>query len=157
MHIFLNEKNIKLKGTNNHQDHAGVGVALPNELQYFRIKKLKEMGSNAYRTSHHPPTPELLEACDKLGMLVVNEARLMGINEIHLKNVKYLIERDRNHPSIISWSVGNEEWMIEGNSTGERIAQTMQDYAKKLDPSSVPIPDCLGNSLRCASISPFPR
>ncbi len=133
--FFLNEKNIKLKGTNNHQDHAGVGVALPNELQYFRIKKLKEMGSNAYRTSHHPPTPELLEACDKLGMLVVNEARLMGINEIHLKNVKYLIERDRNHPSIISWSVGNEEWMIEGNSTGERIAQTMQDYAKKLDPS----------------------
>ncbi|MGC4129117.1 MAG: beta-galactosidase GalA [Bergeyella sp.] len=131
--FFLNGKNIKLKGTNNHQDYAGVGVAAPDELHYFRIKKLKEMGSNAYRTSHHPPASELLNACDELGMLVIDESRLMGINDIHLNNLKYLIERDRNHPSVICWSVGNEEWMIEGNITGERIASTLQDYAKKID------------------------
>jgi XFP C-terminal domain/Glycosyl hydrolases family 2, TIM barrel domain len=53
---------VVLKGTCNHQDHAGVGTALPDRLQYFRIEKLKEMGSNAYRTAHHPPTPELLDA-----------------------------------------------------------------------------------------------
>lgn len=131
--LFLNGKPIKLKGTNNHQDHAGVGTAIPDELQYWRIKQLKAMGSNAYRCSHHPPTPELLDACDKLGMLVIDETRLMGINDYHLNTLKRLIERDRNHPSVFCWSVGNEEWAIEGNITGERITQTMQDFAHSLD------------------------
>ena len=133
--LFLNGKAVKLKGTNNHQDHAGVGTAIPDELQYWRIKQLKDMGSNAYRCSHHPPTPELLDACDKLGMLVIDETRLMGINQYHLGNLKRLIERDRNHPSVFCWSVGNEEWAIEGNITGERITQTMQDFAHSIDPT----------------------
>jgi beta-galactosidase len=131
--FFLNGKSVKLKGTNNHQDHAGIGTALPDELQYFRIKKLKEMGSNAYRCSHHPPTPELLEACDKLGMLVIDETRLMGINDYHLNDLKRMIERDRNHPSIFCWSVGNEEWNIEGGIVGERITNVMQGFAKSID------------------------
>ena len=74
--MFLNGAHVELKGTSNHQDHAGVGVALPDALQYYRIKKLKEMGCNAYRCAHNPPTPELLDACDKLGMLVLVENRL---------------------------------------------------------------------------------
>ncbi len=131
--FFLNGKRIEIKGTNNHQDHAGLGVALPDELQYFRISKLKEMGSNAYRCSHNPPTPELLDACDKLGMLVIDENRLMGITDQNLAYLKKLIIRDRNHPSIISWSIGNEEWNIEGNITGARIAKTMQAFAKTID------------------------
>lgn len=131
--FFLNGERIEVKGTNNHQDHAGVGVALPDELQYFRINKLKEMGSNAYRCSHNPPTPELLEACDKLGMLVIDENRLMGITDQNLNYLKKLIVRDRNHPSIISWSIGNEEWSIESNITGARIAKTMQAFAKTID------------------------
>lgn len=133
--FFLNGKQLKLHGTNNHQDHAGVGTAMPDELQYFRIKRLKEMGSNAYRCSHHPPTPELLDACDRLGMLVIDETRLMGINDLHLDNVRRMIERDRNHPSVFCWSVGNEEWKIEGNITGERISNTMQGFAKSIDPT----------------------
>lgn len=133
--FFLNGKSIKLKGTNNHQDHAGIGTALPDELQYYRIKKLKEMGANAYRCSHHPPTPELLEACDKLGMLVIDETRLMGINEYHLNDLQRMMERDRNHPSIFCWSVGNEEWQIEGGITGERITNVMQNFAKSIDPT----------------------
>jgi len=131
--FFLNGKPVKLKGTNNHQDHAGIGTALPDELQYYRIKKLKEMGSNAYRCSHHPPTPELLEACDKLGMLVIDETRLMGINDYHLNDLKRMIERDRNHPSIFCWSVGNEEWNIEGGIVGERITNVMQGFTKSID------------------------
>jgi beta-galactosidase len=133
--FFLNGKRVGIKGTNNHQDHAGVGVALPDELQYFRISKLKELGSNAYRCSHNPPTVALLEACDRLGMLVIDENRLMGINDQHLNDMKRLIIRDRNHPSIISWSIGNEEWSIEGNITGARIATTMQAYVKTIDSS----------------------
>jgi len=133
--FFLNDKPVKLKGTNNHQDHAGIGTALPDGMQYFRIKKLKEMGSNAYRCSHHPPTPELLEACDRLGMLVINETRLMGTTDMHLNDLKRMIERDRNHPSVFCWSVGNEEWAIETNIIGERITNIMQAYCKSIDPT----------------------
>jgi beta-galactosidase len=133
--FFLNGKRVELKGTNNHQDHAGVGVAVPDALQEFRIGRLKELGSNAYRTAHHPPSPELLEICDRLGMLVIDENRLMGANEVHLRQLDQMIRRDRNHPSVILWSLGNEEWAIEGNITGARIATAMQDYANRLDPT----------------------
>ena len=131
--FFLNGKHVQLKGTNNHQDHAGVGAAIPDELQRFRILKLKEMGCNAYRCSHNPPTPELLKACDELGMLVIDENRLMGASEQILKELKRMIVRDRNHPSIILWSLGNEEWSMEGTGRGARIASTMQEYARSLD------------------------
>lgn len=131
--FYLNGKRLEIKGTNNHQEHAGVGTAMPDGLQYYRIGKLKEMGSNAYRCSHNPPAPELLDACDSLGMLVIDENRLMGVDEYHLGNLRKLIERDRNHPSVISWSVGNEEWGIENSETGARIATTMQAFVKSLD------------------------
>ncbi len=131
--FFLNGKQLKIKGTNNHQDHAGVGAALPDALQEFRIKALKEIGCNAYRCSHNPPTPELLDACDKLGMLVIDENRLMGVTSNDFNYMKRLIHRDRNHPSIISWSIGNEEWGIEGNELGAKIAATLQAFTKSID------------------------
>jgi beta-galactosidase len=131
--FFLNGQPVKLKGTNNHQDHAGVGTAMPDELIYWRIKKLKEMGSNAYRCSHNPPAPELLDACDRLGMLVLDENRLMRTTADGLNEFKRMILRDRNHPCIISWSIGNEEWAVENGITGERIATTLQNFIKSLD------------------------
>lgn len=133
--FFLNGKHVKIKGTNNHQDHAGVGAAMPDGLQEYRIKVLKSFGSNAYRCSHNPPTPELLDACDRLGMLVIDEHRMMGSSLLQKADMARLIARDCNHPSIISWSIGNEEWGIENNITGARIAQTMQAYVQSLDPT----------------------
>lgn len=131
--FFLNGKHIKIHGTDNHQDHAGVGTAMPDALIDFRIKTLKSFGCNGYRCSHNPPTPELLDACDRLGMLVIDENRLMGITSTHLNDVKRMMLRDRNHPSIISWSIGNEEWGIEGNELGAKIASTMQAFVKSID------------------------
>lgn len=133
--FFLNNDNIKIVGVNQHQDHAGVGTAIPDELQAYRIKVLKDGGSNGIRCSHNPATPEFLDACDRMGMLVVDENRLMGINQEHFRGVTDMMKRDRNHPSVVLWSLGNEEWAIEGNIKGARIAKTMQDYAQQLDSS----------------------
>ncbi len=151
--FFLNGKHVKLQGTDNHQDHAGVGVAIPDALQEFRILQLKKMGCNAYRTSHNPPTPELLDACDRLGMVVMDENRLMGTSDFHLNHLKRLILRDRNHPSIILWSMGNEEWTIEGNEQGERIVAAMQAIARRLDPTRRTTLASSGNWGRGYSIS----
>lgn len=131
--FFLNGQPVKIQGVCCHQDHAGVGAALPDGLQEFRIKRLKEMGCNAYRTSHNPPTPELLEACDRLGMLVMDENRLMGSSPERLDELETLIKRDRNHPSVIMWSIGNEEYVIQGNETGRQVALDMMAHIQSFD------------------------
>ncbi|WP_183580620.1 beta-galactosidase GalA [Mucilaginibacter sp. X5P1] len=131
--FFLNGKHLEIKGTNNHQDHAGVGVAMPDALQDFRIKALKSFGCNAIRCSHNPPTPEFLDACDRLGMLVIDENRLMGVTQYHYNELKQMMLRDRNHPCIIAWSIGNEEWAMENTIIGARVAAAMQAYGKTID------------------------
>jgi len=131
--FFLNGRSVKIKGVCCHQDHAGVGTALPDRLQTYRIERLKEMGCNAYRCSHHPPTPELLDACDRLGMLVLDETRQMGSAPEVLGQLESLVKRDRNHPCVILWSLGNEEHTIQGSPVGTRITSTMQRIVKLLD------------------------
>lgn len=133
--FMLNGKPIKLKGVNMHQDHAGVGAAIPDALQAWRIKKIKEFGCNAYRASHNPMTPALLDICDREGLLVIDENRLTGINTEHLRLLENMIKRDRNHPSVILWSDGNEEWGIEYSVQGTRIAAAMREYTRLLDPT----------------------
>lgn len=133
--FFLNGQHVKLHGVNMHQDHAGVGAALPPALQEYRLRRLKTMGVNAYRASHNPMTPAMLDACDRMGILVVEENRLMGTGDYHRDELDHMIRRDRNHPSIIIWSIGNEEWGMEWNDFGERVASTMTDYVHLLDPT----------------------
>ncbi|RYY39133.1 MAG: DUF4982 domain-containing protein [Chitinophagaceae bacterium] len=133
--FYLNGKHLKLKGTNNHGDHAGVGAALPDYLQYYRVRLLKDMGSNAYRTSHGAPTPELLDACDSLGMLVLDEQRLLNSSPEYLDQFTRLIKRDRNHPSVFLWSIGNEEGWIQTQASGRRIAQSLLAVQQQLDPT----------------------
>lgn len=133
--FFLNGRPLKLKGVNMHQDHPGVGAGIPDALQVYRLKELKKFGCNAYRSSHNPMTPEMLDACDSLGILVIEENRLTGVNEEHVRLLKRMIDRDRNHPCIILWSVGNEEWGIEWKESGTRIAATMREYCHRFDPT----------------------
>ncbi|HEV2340915.1 MAG TPA: beta-galactosidase GalA [Candidatus Acidoferrales bacterium] len=132
--FFLKGKPVKIQGMCNHQDHAGVGSALPDRIQSFRIEKLKEMGVNAYRTSHNPPTPELLDACDRLGILVMDETRMMSSNPEGLSQLERMVRRDRNHPCVILWSLGNEE-PEQGTDRGARIARTMKRLVRRLDPT----------------------
>lgn len=131
--FMLNGCPVKLKGTNLHQDHAGVGTGIPDRLWEYRIKKMKTIGSNAIRTSHNPMSPVFLDLCDRLGMLVIEENRLMGINREHIGLLEHMIKRDRNHPCIILWSIGNEEWALEGNERGLRITKSMSEYVHQLD------------------------
>ena len=133
--LFVNGKYVKVHGVCCHQDHAGVGSALPDYLQYYRIRLLKDMGVNGYRTSHNPPTPELLDACDSLGMLVLDENRLLNSSPEYINQFEHLLKRDRSHPSVFLWSIGNEEWGVQTSSFGKRIAQTLVTKQKELDPT----------------------
>lgn len=132
--FFLNGEPLLIKGVCVHQDFAGVGSALPDRVNEYKIELLKEMGVNAYRAAHHPPTPELLDACDRLGIMVMDENRKLDSSPEGLRNLELLMLRDRNHPSIILWSMENEE-VLEGTPTGRRILDTMARRARKLDPT----------------------
>ncbi|MEI6139921.1 MAG: beta-galactosidase GalA [Mariniphaga sp.] len=132
--FFLNGKLYPVKGTCNHQDFAGIGVALPDKINAYKLKLLKDLGSNGYRCSHHPPTPELLELCDSIGLLVVDENRFLSGSEEGVQDLTTMLYRDRNHPSIFMWCMENEE-RIQGTITGTRILETLVATTHKLDPS----------------------
>jgi beta-galactosidase len=133
--FFLNGVNTKIKGTCNHQDHAGVGAALPDRLQYFRLGVLKEMGGNAVRTSHNMPTPEWVEACDRTGMMMFCETRMMSSTAEGLAQLETMIKRYRNSPAVIAWSMGNEEWPLQSSPEGTPVVATMVKRSHELDPT----------------------
>jgi beta-galactosidase len=137
--FFLNGQSMKIQGTCNHQDHAGVGAAVPDRLQAFRLAVLKEMGCNAVRTSHNMPTPELVEACDRMGVMMMCETRQMSSSSEGLAQLETMIKRYRNSPSIIIWSIGNEEWRLQTEQAeeGAKIAATMVARCHELDPTRV--------------------
>jgi beta-galactosidase len=135
--LYVNGRYTKIKGVNNHQDHAGVGTAMPDYLQYYRARLLKQMGVNSSRTSHNPPTPEWLDACDSLGLLVVDENRLLNSGPEYLEQFRRLILRDRSRASVFLWSLGNEEQMVQTRGVGRRIAATLIQHQKEWDPTRI--------------------
>lgn len=153
--FFLNGKSIKIQGTCNHQDHAGVGAALPDRLQYFRIAVLKEMGNNAVRTSHNAPTPEWVEACDRMGVMMMCETRQMSSSPEGLAQLTAMVKRFRNSPSIILWSIGNEEWNLQNEMSeeGAKIGASMVRRCHELDPTRVVSAAVNGNNQKGVSES----
>jgi beta-galactosidase len=131
--FFLNDQPLKIQGVCCHQDQAGVGVAMPDALWEFRIRKLKEMGANAYRSAHNPPSKEFLDDCDRMGMLVLDENRHFNDAPEYLGQLQWLVRRDRNHPSIILWSIFNEENALQSSEQGKEVGRHMVAAIKSLD------------------------
>ncbi len=127
--FYLNDRRVQLKGVNLHHDHGPLGAAFYPRAMERQLQLLKETGCNAIRTSHNVPAPELLDLCDKMGILVLDEIFdkydrkadfLDGVDfePFAERNVKNWIMRDRNHPSIFLWSVGNEIGDVQWNKNG---------------------------------------
>jgi len=135
--FFLNGKHLTIQGVCNHQDHAGVGAALPDRLQDFRVGIMQQMGCNAIRTSHNMPTPELVEACDRMGMMMMCETRQLSSSPEGMAQLETMIKRFRNSPSVILWSIGNEENALQGEMAeqGAKIARSMVALCHELDPT----------------------
>ena len=130
--FFLNGRHVKIKGVCCHQDYGLTGKAVPERVQRYRLQLMKEMGANGYRTAHYPHHPYTMDALDELGFLVMDETRWFESTPDGMAQLEMLIKRDRNHPSVILWSVGNEE-PTHMTSVGFRIARTMMAAARKLD------------------------
>jgi len=133
--FFLNGRHVKLKGFNAHHDFAGLGTALPDRIHWNVMTVMKKAGFNFYRSSHNPATPERLDVCDQIGMLVWDEIeRKLESMPVELELMKQTITRDRNHPSIILWSLENES-PLESTSFGTQIMKAATELAHELDPT----------------------
>jgi beta-galactosidase len=132
--FILNGKPVKLLGTCNHHDHAGVGTAIPDALHAWRVAQLKEMGSNAWRSAHNPASQVLLDACDAMGMLMIAEARQNSTSDEALGEIERMVLSSRNHPCVILWSLGNEE-PHQATERGARINAELAAHVKRLDPT----------------------
>lgn len=131
--FLLNGARVELKGCDLHLDHAGVGTAVPDGLWRYKLEQLKKYGFNAIRSSHNPASPAMLDLCDEMGFVVIDENRMMGINDEHFDLMERMIRRDVNHPSVILWSIGNEEWAVEYSQKGYDIARRMCDFVHSID------------------------
>lgn len=147
--FLLNGKKVILKGVNLHQDAGCMGTAVPEKVFESRLKTLKEIGCNAIRMSHYPHSPELLDMCDKMGFLVFDEfidkwsLQYPGYNgatapffESWKDDLKLFIDRDRNHPSVFIWSMGNEvKEQFENPTLAKEIYDMMQNFTHNYEPT----------------------
>jgi len=143
----LNGVPVKMKGGCIHHDHGPLGAASFDRAEARKVELLKSAGYNALRTAHNPPAPALLDACDRLGMLVINESfdswfSAKTTNDYHLvfnewwqRDTQAMVKRDRNHPSVILWSIGNEIFEALGNPLGSEWSQRQSETVRSMDPT----------------------
>ena len=144
--FFLNEKPVKIQGVCMHHDLGALGVAVNYRATQRQMEMMKEMGANAIRTSHNPPSPELIQICDSIGLLVIEEAfdewkdgknkngYANYFDEWAKSDIESMVRRDRNHPCIIAWSIGNE--IREQNTpNGKEVAKFLAETCKLNDPT----------------------
>lgn len=130
--LFLNGKHVKIKGVCAHQDFGITGKAVPDNIQRYKVALMREMGANGFRASHYPHSEATMDALDEMGFIVMNEVRRFESTPESLSQLEMLVKRDRNRPSVLFWSIGNEE-RFHGTDEGVRITRRMSAFIKKLD------------------------
>ena len=130
--LLLNGKKTIIKGVCAHQDFGITGLAVPKNIAKFKMQLIKEMGANGYRTSHYQQTASYLDACDELGLLVMDEARWFSSTKESLEQLESLLRRDRNRPSVIFWSTSNEE-PSHVTEVGQRLHKAIYAHIRKFD------------------------
>ena len=146
--FFLNEKRFTWRGFNNHNDFAGVGVAIPDRINLFRGQMMRAVGANSWRMSHNPPVPHMLDILDNLGVIVWDENRNFGDKEIWVQAQRDMVKRDRNHPSVMVWSFCNEAGCSMGDVDG--AAEEFANTSKEMDsfrPVTANMNGDVGNAL----------
>ena len=133
--FFLNGRPLKIKGVCCHHDHAGVGIGIPDSVWEYRIAQLKSMGANAYRGAHGQIADEVLDICDRMGMLVFAETRRMSSCEEDLECLREVVRHGRNHPSVFLWGIGNEEIFVQHKPETKKVMLTMRAELRRLDPT----------------------
>lgn len=145
--LSVNGERIYIRGVNQHHDLGALGAAFNYRAAQRQLELLLELGCNSIRTAHNPPAPGLLELTDRMGILVVDEIfdcweRKKAPLDFHLifpewheQDVRAFIQRDRNHPSVIMWSLGNEVGEQYTGESGVKIAQRLHQIAKEMDPT----------------------
>lgn len=143
--FYLNGRKIRFNGVCLHHDNGALGAAVYRRADERKLQIMKDMGVNAIRTSHNPPSKELLELCDEMGLLVQDEAfdvwsmpkvpngYNVFFNEWAERDIKDMVKRDRNHPSIVMWSIGNEILEQKDKKYGWKTAKMLNDYVKEMD------------------------
>lgn len=137
--FYLNGRQLLLRGTHRHEEHAGYGAAMPNELHLRDMQMIREMGANFVRLGHYPQDPEVYKACDELGLIVWDELPWCrgGVgNAIWKQNTKKIlaemIDQNRNHPSVFFWSLGNEIYWLPDFEDGDNV-EKMNAFLKELN------------------------
>lgn len=148
--FFLNGRQAKIKGVCAHQDFGLTGKAVPDNILRYKVQLIKEMGANGYRCSHYPHPQATMDALDELGFIVMAETRWFDSSPMGLSQLEMLIKRDRNHPSIFFWSIGNEE-PHHLTDEGLRICKSMMAYVKKLDSTRI-VTSAVSNSPETATV-----
>ena len=131
--FFLNGRHVLIKGVCCHQDYGLTGKVLPERVAGYRLKLLKEMGVNGYRTSHYPHSEAAMDALDEMGFLVMDETRWFSSSEEGRAQLEMLVKRDRNRPSVILWSIANEE-PLSKTEAGIKITRSLRTLVKRMDP-----------------------
>ncbi len=130
--LILNGRRVKIKGVCAHEDCGLLGKAVPANVHRYKMGLLKEMGANGYRTSHYQQHSAILDACDELGFIVLDEARWFSSTEEGIAQLETLVKRDRNRPSVFFWSLSNEEY-YSSLEQGKRITKTLMEAVRRLD------------------------
>ena len=130
--FFLNGKPVTIYGFANHMLYLGVGEAMSDSMREFQMRTLRDMGANGFRCAHSPHAEGTYDYCDRYGLLVMDENRLFQPSDIVQDEVARMVRRDRNHPSVIMWSIYNEEDTVT-NETGRRVFNTLAAVARKYD------------------------